>query len=123
MKQVLLIFLGGGMGSVLRYLLSNYFNSSENQLYLGTFLVNIVGCLLLGFVLGISLKNSWMSSETTLLLGAGFCGGFTTFSTFSVEIHALLRVGNYSMFFVYMASSILIGVLCVMLGLWLSKGI
>ena len=123
MKQVLLIFLGGGMGSVLRYLISSYFNSSENQLYLGTFLVNIIGCLLLGFILGISLKNSWMSTETTLLLGAGFCGGFTTFSTFSVEMHALLRVGNFSMFFVYMASSILIGVLCVMLGLWLSKGL
>ena len=122
MKQVLLIFLGGGMGSVLRYLISAYFNSSENQLYLGTFLVNIIGCLLLGLTLGVSLKNSWISTETTLLLGAGFCGGFTTFSTFSVEMHALLRVGNYSMFFIYLASSILIGILCVM-GLWLSKGL
>jgi CrcB protein len=123
MKQVLLIFLGGGMGSVLRYLISSHFNSSETQLYLGTFLVNVIGCLILGFVIGISLKNSWLTGETTLLLGAGFCGGFTTFSTFSVEMHALLRVGNYSMFFVYMASSILVGVLCVMLGLWLSRGI
>jgi CrcB protein len=123
MKQVLLIFLGGGMGSVLRYLISSYFNSSENQLYLGTFLVNILGCLLLGIILGLSLRNSWMSSETTLLLGAGFCGGFTTFSTFSVEMHALLRVGNFPMFFLYMASSILVGVLCVMLGFWLSKAI
>jgi len=123
MKQVLLIFLGGGMGSVLRYLISSHFNSSENQLYLGTFLVNIIGCLLLGLVLGISMKNSWMSSETTMLLGVGFCGGFTTFSTFSVEIHALLRVGNFSMFFLYVAASILIGVLSVILGLWLSKGL
>jgi CrcB protein len=123
MKQVLLIFLGGGMGSVLRYLISSYFNSSENQLYFGTFLVNILGCLLLGLVLGISMKNSWMSSETTMLLGVGFCGGFTTFSTFSVEMHALLRVGNFSMFFLYVASSILIGILSVILGLWLSKGL
>jgi CrcB protein len=123
MKQVLLIFLGGGMGSVLRYLLSSYFNSSENQLYLGTFLVNILGCLLLGLVLGISMKNSWMSSETTMLLGVGFCGGFTTFSTFSVEMHALLRVGNFSMFFLYVAGSLLFGVLSVILGLWLSRGL
>mgnify|MGYP001034688097 CR=1 FL=1 len=123
MKQVLLIFLGGGMGSVLRYLISSHLNSSENQLYLGTFLVNIIGCLLLGLVLGFSMKNSWMSSETTMLLGVGFCGGFTTFSTFSVEIHALLRVGNFSMFFLYMASSILIGVLSVILGLWLAKAL
>lgn len=123
MKQVLLIFLGGGMGSVLRYLISSHLNSSENQLYLGTFLVNIIGCLLLGLVLGFSMKNSWMSSETTMLLGVGFCGGFTTFSTFSVEIHALLRVGNFSMFFLYVAGSILVGVLSVLLGLWLSKGL
>ncbi len=121
MKQVLLIFIGGGMGSVLRYLISSYFNSSETQLYLGTFLVNVLGCLLLGIVLGISLKNSWMSSETTLLLGAGFCGGFTTFSTFSVEMHSLLRVGNYGLFFGYTAASILMGILFVMLGLWLAK--
>ena len=111
------------MGSVFRYLLSSYFNSSENQLYLGTFLVNILGCLLLGLVLGISMKNSWMSSETTMLLGVGFCGGFTTFSTFSVEMHALLRVGNFSMFFLYVAGSLLFGVLSVFLGLWLSRGL
>lgn len=107
----------------MRYLISSHLNSSENQLYLGTFLVNIIGCLLLGLVLGFSMKNSWMSSETTMLLGVGFCGGFTTFSTFSVEIHALLRIGNFSMFFLYVAGSILVGVLSVLLGLWLSKGL
>ena len=123
MKQVLLIFLGGGMGSVLRYLISAYFNSSENQWYLGTFLVNTIGCLLLGLIIGLSLKNSWISSETGLLLGAGFCGGFTTFSTFSVEMHALLRVGNYAMFLGYLALSILVGLACVMLGLWISRSL
>lgn len=121
MKHVLLIFLGGGLGSVLRYLISSYFNSSESQLYLGTFLVNIIGCLLIGLIVGISLRNTWMSTETSLLLGAGFCGGFTTFSTFSMEMQALLREGNLLMFFGYMAASILIGILMVMLGLWLSR--
>jgi CrcB protein len=121
MKHVLLIFLGGGLGSVLRYLISSYFNSSESQLYLGTFLVNIIGCLLIGLIVGISLRNTWMSTETSLLLGAGFCGGFTTFSTFSMEMQALLREGNVLMFFGYMAASILIGILMVMLGLWLSR--
>ena len=121
MKHVLLIFLGGGLGSVLRYLISSYFNSSESQLYLGTFLVNIIGCLLIGLIVGISLRNTWMSTETSLLLGAGFCGGFTTFSTFSMEMQALLREGNLLMFFGYMAASILLGILMVMLGLWLSR--
>ncbi len=121
MKHVLLIFLGGGLGSVLRYLISSWFNASESQLYLGTFLVNVIGCLLIGLVVGTSLRNTWMSTETSLLLGAGFCGGFTTFSTFGMEMQALLREGNLFMFFGYMAASIGIGILMVMLGIWLSK--
>jgi CrcB protein len=123
MKQALLIFLGGGMGSVLRYLISTHFNSSENQFYLGTFLVNVIGCLILGIVLGISLKNSWLSSETTLLLGVGFCGGFTTFSTFGFEMFTLLKENNLGMFLLYTGASLAVGLLCIYLGLWLTKGL
>ena len=111
------------MGSVLRYLISSYFNSSENQLYLGTFLVNVIGCLILGVVLGISLKNSWLSSEATLLLGVGFCGGFTTFSTFGFEMFTLLKANNFGMFLLYSGASLAVGLLCIFLGLWLTKGL
>jgi CrcB protein len=121
MKHLLLIFVGGGIGSTLRYLISGYLNSSETQLYLGTFLVNVIGCLLLGLLLGLSLKENTLSHEAYLLLGIGFCGGFTTFSTFGVEMFTLLREENYAMFFRYTAGSLVIGLLCVVLGVWLAR--
>ncbi len=109
------------MGSVLRYLISTQLNASENQLYLGTFLVNVLGCLLLGIIVGLSLRNSWLSGETTLMLGVGFCGGFTTFSTFGLEMQALLREGHVGMFLFYAFGSLVVGMLLVALGLWLAK--
>lgn len=121
MKHVLLIFLGGGLGSALRYVISGYLNSSETQFYLGTFLVNIAGCLLLGFLVGLALKENSISHEASLLLGVGFCGGFTTFSTFGVEIFTLLREENYAQFFRYTAGSIVVGLLSVAFGFWLSE--
>ena len=121
MKQLLLIFLGGGFGSVLRYLISTQLNTSENQLYTGTFLVNILGCLLLGILVGLSFKNSWFSNEITLLLGIGFCGGFTTFSTFGLESYTLLREGHFGMFLLYAGGSLVVGILLVFFGIWLSR--
>ncbi len=123
MKHLLLIFLGGGLGSALRYVIGGYLNSSETQFYLGTFIVNIAGCLLLGFLAGLSLKENSISHEASLLLGVGFCGGFTTFSTFGVELFSLLREENYAMLFRYTAGSLVIGLLCVALGFWLSKNL
>ena len=123
MKQVLLIFLGGGLGSVLRYLIGLQLNSTENQLYLGTFLVNVLGCLLLGIVVGLSLRNTWLSGETALMLGVGFCGGFTTFSTFGLEMQALLREGHVGMYLFYAFGSLIVGMLLVALGLWLAKSL
>lgn len=121
MKHLLLIFLGGGTGSALRYLISGYLNSSESQLYFGTFLVNIVGCLLLGFLVGLSIKENSISTEAMLLLGVGFCGGFTTFSTFGMEMFSQLQEENYALFFKYTAGSLIVGLLAVALGFWLSR--
>ena len=83
MKQFLLVFIGGGFGSILRYYISKNLNAYYSNFYLGTFLVNIIGCLLIGILIGLSLKNNYISENQTLLLATGFCGGFTTFSTFA----------------------------------------
>lgn len=109
------------MGSILRYLVSTQWNSSENQLYLGTFLVNILGCLLIGFIVGLSLRSTWFSNETALMLSVGFCGGLTTFSTFALEMYTLLRDGHLGMFLLHTLGSLLVGMLLVVLGLWLAK--
>jgi len=121
MKQMLLVFFGGGIGSLLRYLISKNFNTYFQHFFLGTFLVNIIGCLLIGIVLGLSLKSNFLTQNQTLLLSTGFCGGFTTFSTFAFEKHSLLRAGELMHFSIYLIASIVFGVIAIALGLWLSK--
>ena len=121
MKQALLVFIGGGFGSLLRYLISKRLNPLFEHFYLGTFTVNSIGCLLIGFLLGYSLKGAFLNENQTLLLATGFCGGFTTFSTFALEKHTLLKSGALFHFSIYTFSSICIGILAVAVGIWLSK--
>jgi CrcB protein len=121
MKQFLLVFLGGGLGSLLRYIISRTFNTYFQHFYLGTFLVNIIGCLIIGLVLGISYKSNLLSQNQTLLITTGFCGGFTTFSTFALENQTLLKSGEILHFSFYTIASIAVGIFAVILGLWLSK--
>ncbi|WP_273566217.1 fluoride efflux transporter CrcB [Maribacter halichondriae] len=121
MKQLALVFLGGGIGSMLRYIISKTLNPYFQHFFLGTFLVNILGCLLIGIIIGLSLKTSILSQNQTLLLATGFCGGFTTFSTFALEKHSLLRDGELLHFSFYTLSSIAVGILAVVFGLWISR--
>lgn len=118
---MLLVFLGGGMGSILRFLISKTYNTYFQNFFLGTFLVNIVGCLLIGLILGASLKSNYLSPNQTLLLSTGFCGGFTTFSAFAFEKHSLLKDGELLHFSIYTISSIVVGILAIAIGLWLAK--
>ncbi len=121
MKQFLLVFLGGGIGSGLRYLLSKTLNPYISNFFVGTFGVNILGCLIIGIILGLSAKSTALSNNTILFITIGFCGGFTTFSSFALENYGMLREGQITSFLLYTVSSILVGILAVALGLWLSK--
>lgn len=121
MKQLLLVFFGGGFGSLLRYIISRSFNGYFQYFFLGTFIVNIIGCFLIGIILGFSAKSNFLTQNQILLLSTGFCGGFTTFSTFAFEKHSLLNSGELWYFTLYTLASIIVGIAAVALGLWSSK--
>lgn len=120
-KNALLVFIGGGLGSVLRYVISKFLNNSSAAIPYGTFIVNILGSLIIGLVLGYAFKTDSLNSSTHILLGVGFCGGFTTFSTFAFENQALIRSGDYLHFTIYALASLFLGILAVILGIYLSK--
>ncbi len=121
MKQLLLVFLGGGVGSVLRFIFGKYLNSTETGIPYGTFAANIIGSLLIGFILGLAAKNSSLTNNQILFLATGFCGGFTTFSTFAYENHVFLKSGDFVSFALYTIGSFVIGFLAVFLGMYLVK--
>ncbi len=119
MKQFLLVFIGGGIGSVLRYIIGKTLNSSQTGIPYGTFTANILGSLLIGIILGLAAKNQALTQNHTLLLATGFCGGFTTFSTFAYENHVFLKEGDFTSFALYTIASFIIGFLAVFAGIFL----
>ena len=120
MKAIALVFLGGGIGSVLRFIIGIAFNGFSTIPY-GTFIANIIGSILIGVILGVSTKSNLISEEQTLLIASGFCGGLTTFSTFVYENNSFLKSGDYLSFFGYSLGSFVFGLIAVLLGLYLSK--
>ena len=119
MKQLLLVFIGGGAGSVLRYIIGKTLNSSQTGIPYGTFAANILGSLLIGIILGLAVKNETLTQNHTLLLATGFCGGFTTFSTFAYENHVFLKSGDFTSFAIHTIASFIFGFLAVFAGIYL----
>lgn len=122
MKSLLFVFLGGGTGSIFRYLLTVSLNrwGCATSFPYATFTINLLGCLLIGVFY--TLTERWQAApEIRLMLTVGLCGGFTTFSTFGNESLQLLRSGLYLSFLVYTVGSVTLGIAAVMLGAWLSR--
>lgn len=121
MKNLILIFIGGGLGSMVRYIVVKYINQMPSGFPMGTFLVNIIGSLAIGLILGFAARSNGLSESQIIFLATGFCGGFTTFSTFSHENHIFMKNGEFGMFAVYSIGSFALGFLAVFLGVFLAK--
>ena len=116
------VFLGGGLGSICRYGISLFFNYQTTAFPWATLWANVISCLILGFLVGANSHNL-LSSQTKLLLMTGFCGGFSTFSTFSNENFQLIEGGQSTTALLYVAVSLLAGILCIFAGLKLGQGL
>lgn len=114
MNNLLLVFLGGGLGSVARYLLSEVFRRMEKStIPWHTFTANVMASAILGFLVSLILFKPGSWEQQRLLIGVGFCGGLSTFSTFTLETFDLLRSGNYLQAIAYTLLSIIACLLAV----------
>lgn len=119
MIRILIIGLGGFLGSIARYLSQEFVNKVfSSQIPLGTLVVNILGSFIIGLVLALSEESNLIRDELKFFLAAGFCGGFTTFSAFAYQNANLLRNGLYFHFFLYVSASVIVGVLAVIAGIY-----
>lgn len=122
LRSLLIVGIGSFTGGVLRYLISKLIQDSGFHTFpLGTFLVNVVGCFAIGLFYGLFERNNLISPEMRLFLTVGFCGGFTTFSTFINESYQLIRDANFFYLFFYIALSLLVGLLMLYVGYSLIK--
>jgi len=121
-KNILLVGLGGGVGSIARFLCQKYiYTWHPHPFPFGTLIVNVTGCFLIGLFYALAEKGNLLTPEWRILLTTGFCGGFTTFSTFALENVTLLRTGDLVYFLWYTAASVVLGILATWLGIFLLK--
>jgi fluoride exporter len=124
MKTFLMVFLGGGLGSVVRFSLSKWVNALHtHQFPWGTLVVNVAACFALGLIIGLADHKQIISPSARIFWTVGFCGGFSTFSTFSNESLVLLQGGFTTSLLLYITFSLLLCVAATYGGLYAGETI
>lgn len=119
--RILFVFIGGGLGSIIRYLIGIWFNRNDFLTPFGTFFVNIIGSFLIGILAGYNLRTLNLNHDYQAFLIGGFLGGFTTFSAFTFENLVMLENEKYALFLTYFFSTLILGLFAVTLGYFFSK--
>ena len=121
-KNFLIVGLGGAAGSMLRYAVQKFLQAQTVAAFpTGTLLVNIAGCFLIGILWSLVSRSLTWNDEMKLLLMTGFCGGFTTFSAFTLEGIGLLKESKTALFFFYLSASVVGGLLATFIGIRIVK--
>jgi len=117
LKNILFAFLGSGLGGVTRYLFFMIFRNQPSEGFpYKTLIVNVLGSFLIGLFYGLAEENIIKNNKTLIFLATGFCGGFTTFSTFSNDSLMFINQGNYFIFGIYVLANVLLCLIAVYLG-------
>ena len=121
-KNFLIVGVGGAVGSMLRYAVQKFFQAQTAAAFpTGTLLVNIAGCFLIGILWSLVSRSLTWNDEMKLLLMTGFCGGFTTFSAFTLEGIGLLKENRTVLFVIYLTASVVGGLLATFIGIRIAK--
>ncbi len=122
LRTLLLIGLGGFLGSISRFLIALGMNRVfQSVLPIGTLFVNILGCLLIGIIYSLAEQKNMLSPELRVFLSVGFCGGFTTYSSFAFEKFNLIKTGDFFLLAVYLGASVFLGLIAVYTGSQIHK--
>jgi CrcB protein len=119
--RYLMVALAGSVGAVARYALGMWFGRSNTTFPIGTFIINVTGCFILGWFLTYAERHN-VSPTTRLAIGVGFVGAYTTFSTFMYETNRLMNDKAWYEAFAYLSLSLIVGLLAVRLGIVLARG-
>jgi fluoride exporter len=120
-RLLLAVALGSGLGGVARVVLGNAVQARAAGAFpLGTFVVNVSGSVALGFLMRYTMASPTMSTEMRVMLTTGFCGGYTTFSTFSYETLTLIEAGDYRRASLYAAASVVLAIIATLVGVWIA---